>query len=87
MRDYAHPDIGRRLAQDLDHARREYDRTKVRFDVIMREVPSGIPHPDGTLRLQQAGKESRRALELYTKAVDRYSNFLLHGTIPEDLEP
>lgn len=87
MRDYAHQDIGRRLAQDLDDARHEYDRAKVRFDAIMREVPCGLPHPDGSLRLQQAGRESRRALELYTKAVDRYSNFLLHGAIPEDLEP
>jgi hypothetical protein len=82
--------IGQRLAQDLDDARRQHASAKERFDAMMREVPCGLPH--GALglqqaRLQQAGQESRRALDVYSKALDRYSNFLLYGAIPKDLEP
>ena len=58
-----------------------------KVDAAMREVSSGLPYQDGALLLQQTGKESRHARELCSKAIDRYSNFLLHGVIPDDLKP
>jgi hypothetical protein len=78
--------IGQRLAQDLDDARREHAGAKERFIGVMREVPSGFAHPDDAFRLLQAGKETRHALEVYSKALDRYSNFVLHGVVPDDLK-
>jgi len=49
-------------------------------------MSSGLPYWDGALQLQQTGKESRHARELRSKAVDRYSNFLLYGVSPDDLK-
>lgn len=75
MRDEAHQDIGRSLAQELDAARRSHLSANKKFDTVVGDVPSGLPHPDGVFRLEQAGKESRRALELYFTALRRYSDF------------
>jgi len=86
MRDDAHLDIGRKLAQELDDARCKYDIAVKKFNAIMGEVSSGLPFRDGALLLQQIGRESRHARELCSKAVDRYSNFLLYSVIPDDFK-
>jgi len=84
VRDDAQHDTILRLAQELDKARHEYDLASKRFNAVMSDVPSGLPHPDGAYRLERSGKESRLTLDLYTKALRRYSEFLLYGVIPED---
>ncbi len=83
----AHQAMIRKLAEDVGVARRAYDEATKTFKLLMSNVPSGLPHPDGAYRLEQSGKESRRTLELYTRALRRYSEFLIHGVIPDDPEP
>jgi hypothetical protein len=48
-------------------------------------VPSGLPHHDGAFRVEQARKESRQTLEAYRSALKRYTEFITHGIMPEDL--
>ncbi|MEO8371571.1 MAG: hypothetical protein ABI806_20455 [Candidatus Solibacter sp.] len=86
MRDKSHRDTGLRLAQELEDARRGHIASKEEFDAIIREVPSGLPPPDGVFRLEQSGKVSRRAMEVYYTALRRYSDFLLRDIMPEDPE-
>ena len=76
----------RQLVEQLRAARAQYAAARENFDAVISEVPSGLPHPDGVMRIEQAGKESRRTRELYTKALMRYSDFVLHGVVPPDLE-
>jgi len=82
MSDPRHEEIGRELRDELRRTQREYTSANENFDAIVRETPSGLPHPDGALRVQQAGKESRRTLDLYTRALKRYTEFILHGVAP-----
>ena len=78
--------IGRRLIEELREAQRQFHEAGKKFDVIVEDVPSGLPYPDGTFRVHRAGKESQRALELYSRALRRYGDFILHNIIPEDLQ-
>ena len=74
-----HQEIGRRLLDELGRAQLEHAAAKESFDAIIKQTPSGLPHPDGALRIQQAGREYRRSVELYTRALKLYTDFILHG--------
>jgi hypothetical protein len=77
--------IRRKLMEELREAQRQFRQTSKRSDDIVEEVPSGLPDPDGTFRVTRVGKESQRALELYSRAIRRYSDFILHNITPDDL--
>jgi len=53
---------------------------------ITSEIPSGLPSPDGTARIKQAGERNRAALNALNNALQRWHDFTVHGTIPEDLK-
>jgi len=55
--------VARRLALEVEAAWSEYSRATKAFSDVINEVPSGLPHPDGTLRITQVGKEARRTLD------------------------
>ena len=78
-------DIEKRLKGDLDKARAEYQSAYGEFQSIVKDIPSGIPHPDGELRIRQSGAASRAALQNYRLALMRFSDYCLSGTVPEDL--
>ena len=78
-------EISQRLADDLNQATGEYMRLQRLELEIIREAPSGIPLPDGVVRIIQAGKVVRTAFAEYQRAVKRYRDFLDRGVVPEDL--
>ena len=80
-------DIEQRLKGELDKAREAYGAASREFDLLIKGIPSGIPQPDGDLRIRQAGKASRAALRNYTLALERFSQYTLAGIVPEDLPP
>jgi hypothetical protein len=80
-------EIRQRLWEDLAKAQTAHLDASGRFDLLVKEGPSGLPHPDGALRVQQVGRESRAALQGYMQALKRFTDFTLRGTIPEDLLP
>jgi YesN/AraC family two-component response regulator len=45
------------------------------------EVPDEIPHPDGMLRLEQAGQRRRTAFEKYIQALRKYKVALKRGGV------
>ena len=61
------------LREQLDAARLEYTVASAEFDVMVRNVPSGITQPDGPLRIHKAGQASRAALENYMRALKRFA--------------
>jgi hypothetical protein len=79
--------MGNILKQQIEQARLAHVAATAKFDLVVRERPGSVPHPDGTLRIQQAGVESRHALELYMAAVKRFSDFTISGVVPDDLLP
>jgi hypothetical protein len=56
------------------------------FAEIMRDVPSGLPHPDGSFRIEQASMKKRLAMEAYRLALRRFNKFILDGTVPKELD-
>ena len=75
------------LKDELDEARTAHLIASAKFDAAVMNVPSGLPHPDGSLRIQQAGCATRKALDRYVTALRRFSDFVASGTVPEDLRP
>ena len=80
-------EIRQRLWEDLATAQTTHLAASGRFDLLVKEGPSGLPHPDGALHVQQVGRESRAALQGYMQALKRFTDFTLRGTIPDDLLP
>ncbi len=75
------------LKGQLDRARAEYDTAHKKFDLLIKDIPSGIPQPDGNLRIRQAGEASRSTLQNYKHALKRFSEYTMSGTVPKDLLP
>jgi hypothetical protein len=87
LHDSERQEIRQRLCDQLDKARVAHLAANKRFGLVIKESPAGLPHPDGVLSIQQAGRDSREALQYYMLALKRFSDFTLYGTIPEDLLP
>jgi hypothetical protein len=74
----------KRLRENLQTARDEYDAASKRFMEVVAKVPSATPAPDGPLRLQQAGEAARRALHRYMEALTELHGFETSGNRPSD---
>jgi hypothetical protein len=88
MPDYSkRQEVLQHLWDQLEKARYAQVIASARFDLLVKAGPSGLPHPDGSLLVQRANREANAALLQYMQAQKRYTEFTLHGTIPEDLLP
>jgi len=81
-----HQSIAARLKAELDEACREDIAASREFDSIMNYIPSGIPQPDGSLRIRQASARVHVALEEHQRALNRYLDFTIRGVWPEHWE-
>ncbi len=68
---YAIDPVQGALTAELDEARRRYIECSREFLAITQDVPSGIPNPDGILRVQLSAAARRRAYEDYQRARER----------------
>jgi hypothetical protein len=75
-----------RLDTEILRTRTEYREAVQHFQQLVNQVPSGTPHPDGSVRLHRAGQEVQRTLEEYTKAVQRKNAFVVNRAISPDTE-
>lgn len=73
------------LRAQLNSARDEFEAKKKIFGQVVAEVPSGLPHPDGATAVQIAGQQYRHALEAFDVALKRFTQFVVSGTVPDDL--
>ena len=53
----------------------------------MRDIPSGLPQPDGSQRIQNAAHALAAARNQVMRAHSRLDEFLAHGVVPGDFEP
>jgi hypothetical protein len=77
--------ILKRLREDVKGAEQRRDTASERFHEIMSQVPSGIPHPDNTLRIQQASREFSTTRQEVLSAISKLNDYLAHGKVPPDL--
>jgi hypothetical protein len=45
-----------------------------------------LPHPDGVQRIKSVSRDLALSRDKLNEAVERLNNFMLHGTIPQDLQ-
>ena len=74
------------LRDDLDAAQERRAVASQCFDEVIRQTRSGIPHPEGAERLRLVSHEYGRAMQEVADAFIRTNEYLIHGTIPPDLE-
>jgi hypothetical protein len=79
------PSIRERLQYEEGAARDESKRAWSVFLELTQQIPSGLPHPDGTARIRQARIEFHAAQEAYLRAQRRLVDYLVYGVIPDDL--
>ena len=74
------------LQQELTWATERAAIASAEFLAVTREVPSGLPHPDGAQLIRNVSHQLEFARAQLTKAHGRLEAFLLSGTTPEELE-
>jgi hypothetical protein len=57
------------------------------FTVVIQDVPSGYPFPDGVQRVQSASHELDGARAAVRKAHEQLNDFTILGIVPDDLKP
>src|SRR5207248_1275637 len=68
------------LKEDLVQAKKQLTAASTEFAAVMRDTPSGLPHPDGTQRIQNASRAYARARENMMNAIRRLNAFTIQGT-------
>lgn len=53
-----------------------------RLRLLVKEIPSG--RPDGVESIREAGRDAHDALEIYVRALKRFSDFTVNRVIPSD---
>ena len=74
------------LQYDLKRATERSKAATAAFEAITSDIPSGIPHPDGMLRIHGASREATVARMEMLRAHHRLNDFLNVGIVPEDLK-
>jgi hypothetical protein len=73
------------LKKELEVADSLYKLARAEFMRVCSDIPSGLPQPDGTQRIQNAGRSQRAAQEAYAAALRRFNGFIVKGELPEEL--
>lgn len=73
------------LRDEFEAAKRRMNIASMKFNKVVRDIPSGLPQPDGTQRIHNAGREVADAREKLAAAIARLNDFVSHEAVPEDL--
>ncbi|HWE52018.1 MAG TPA: hypothetical protein VG273_19655 [Bryobacteraceae bacterium] len=73
------------LKDRLSRAQRDYENARGEFKAFTSDIPSGLPFPDGTERIRNAGKALNFAISRYSAALDDFKSFIIEGVVPEYL--
>ena len=73
------------LTVQLDEASARLEEAASAFRAVISEIPSGVPHPDGSQRVQNASREVSDARHQVMKAQNRLNDYLSRGVVPDDL--
>jgi hypothetical protein len=74
------------LRAELEKASSLHEQAKREFWRVSADIPSDLPHPDGTQRIQNAARAQTAAMEALYQALRRFNAFLVDGSVPEDLK-
>ena len=75
-----------RLQRELKEATARAHQATDAFNAIMGDIPSSVPQPDGTQRVNNVYRDLSIARREMMRAHSRLTHFLDNGLVPEDLE-
>ena len=78
-------EILNRLLDELAKARENARLANEAFQALMKDIPSGLPHPDGVQRIHSVSAENAQARKNLETARVRLQQFQAYGYIPPDL--
>jgi CheY-like chemotaxis protein len=64
------------LTAEVDEGRRRFLESSLELLKITKDVPSGLPHPDGIFQIQRAGSELRHRFEEHQRARKKLDDHL-----------
>ena len=82
----SHHAIYAALQQDVTEAEERAKAANAAFREVMQDIPSSLPHPDGTQRVLNVCRLLSAARREMTEADSRLNDFLLDGTVPAHLK-
>ncbi len=74
------------LQRELKEATVRAHQATDAFNAIVDDIPSAVPQPDGTQRINNVYRELSLARREMMRAHSRLTHFLDNGVVPEDLE-
>jgi hypothetical protein len=74
------------LMEALTEATAQANAASDEFTAVMGDIPSALPHPDGTQRIHNVSRGLSAARKELMTAHTRLNEFLSRGIIPEDLK-
>jgi hypothetical protein len=75
------------LHDELERTRLLYDAEEKNFHAVTSAmIPTDPDHPDRTAAICLAGEKRRSALDVYSRALDRFVDFIIDGVVPDDLK-
>jgi hypothetical protein len=77
--------VRNQLQQELKDATQRAATASAAFLEVTSQVPSGLPHPDGTQRIRNISHELAFARTALMRAHSRLDEFLVSGIAPDDL--
>ena len=75
------------LKDEFETAKRQMNFASQRFNEVVRDIPSGLPQPDGNLRIQNAARALAAARSDVMQAHSRLNEFVARRVVPGDFEP
>jgi len=78
--------IHRELGRELAEATAEASEASEAFLRVTTEIPTGMPHQDGTQRIHNVSRQLSHARARMTLAHKRLADYLTNGIVPEDLK-
>jgi hypothetical protein len=82
----SHHAIYAAMQQDVAAAEARAHAANAAFREVMKDIPSKLPHPDGTQRVLNVCRLLSAARREVTDADSRLNDFLAHGTVPAHLK-
>ena len=78
-------EILQKLRRDIKTAKENLVFASKKFDEIISESPSVLPHPNGVQRIHNAEQALSIARQEHKEAFDRFHTFVTEGIVPDEL--
>src|SRR5207237_10788414 len=74
------------LVAEMNAAKMRHERARVVFSSVDDKISAGL-HPPATQLVRNQASEDRDTAEAWRRALQRFTDFVARGVVPDDLKP